>query len=150
MLTQSHIDALAGVVGRQLTADEIAALEPFVAARNDGAIAALLSKGRTKHGPTQIGSGTVMAALGDRGGDFLDAVEALGGTDRNVYWGFDPVRRGVLDLSIPAARAQLAVLKSKLPAHADDLDKLLLVGVIADPLSIDVVSVALNKAEGRA
>ncbi|KQQ90381.1 hypothetical protein [Massilia sp. Leaf139] len=90
-----------------------------------------------------------MVVFGTRGGAFLDAVEVLGATDRNVYWGFDPVRRGVLDLGIPAGRAQLARLKDEMVEYAADLDKLLMVGVVADPLQVEVVSRTLNEVEGR-
>ena len=150
MLTQAHIDALTLLVGRELTAGEIDALGPLVAVRNDVAIASLLSIGRVKHGPTQIGTGTIMAVFGDRGGAFLDAVEALGKTNSNVRWGFDPVLRGVLDLSIAAGRAQVELLKTELPAYAEDLDRLLQTGVVVDPVSFDAVSRKLNIVEGRA
>ena len=87
--------------------------------------------------------------MGERGGQFLDAVEALGISDRTVFWGFDPVRRGVLDLAIPAARAQLASLKLKMPEYSADLNKLLTLGVVPDPIPTNAVSDALNKVEGR-
>jgi hypothetical protein len=149
-MTPEQQTALEGVVGRQLVAADIAAIEAHLEVRNDVAIAAALSLGRVKHGPTQIGPGTVIAVLGDpRGGLFLDAVEELGKTDRTVYWGMDPVRRGALDLQVPAARAALVVLKPKLPDFADDIDKILAVGVVPDPIPFGAVSDALNKAEGR-
>lgn len=142
-------DALEGLAGRSLTVDEIAALAPLVAVRNDVDTAALLSIGRTKHDPTQIGIGTVVAVLGDPvGGEFLDALDALGETDRTVYWGMDPVRRGVLDLSVPAARASLTALKEKMPAYAEHIALLLQVGVVPDPIPFDRVSAAINKAQG--
>lgn len=140
--------ALEGLIGRSLTADEIAALGPLVQVRNDVDTAALLSAGRTKHGPTQIGIGTVVAVLDPRGGELLDAVDKLGQTDRTVYWGMDAVRRGVLDLSVPAARASLTALKEKLSAYADDIDLLLQIGVIPDPIPFDRVSAVLNTAQG--
>lgn len=150
MLTQAHIDALTLLVGRELTPGEVDALGPLVAIRNDVAIASLLSIGRTKHGPTQIGTGTIMVVFADHGGAFLDAVEALGKTNSNVRWGFDPVLRGVLDLSIAAGRTQLELLKEELPVYATDLDRLLQVGVVVDPIFFDAVSRKLNIVEGRA
>jgi len=149
MLTPKQTTALAGVAGRALTPAELASLEPLVAARNDVAIAEIISAGRTVPTPTQIGEGTVVAVMGERGGLFLDAVVALGQTDRAVYWGMAPVRRGVLDLSIPAARASLLALQAKLPDYASEIDKLLQVGVVANPVDYNTVSDALNKAEGR-
>lgn len=126
-----------------------AALAAAYAGKQCDVIASLMSVGRTKHGPTQIGSGTIVVALGDpRGGMFLDAVEQLGQTDRTTYWGMDPVRRGVLDLSVPAAPAFLASLKSKLPDYASDIDKLLLIGVVADPVNVADVHTALFEFNG--
>ena len=40
--------ALETLVGRALTAEEISAIDPLLADRNDSAIATLLSQGRTK------------------------------------------------------------------------------------------------------
>lgn len=146
MMNAQQIAALEAVAGRQLSANDLLSLGPLVEARNDVAIAAYLSVDRIAHGPTQIGEGTVVAAMGDpRGGLFLDAVVTLGLTDRTVHWGMAPVRRGALDLSIPAARASLVALKTKLPDYADDIDKLLKVGVVPDPIGFEAVSNALNK-----
>ncbi|WP_305821389.1 hypothetical protein [Massilia brevitalea] len=149
MLNQNQIDALAVVAGRALTPAELVVLEPLVCARNDVEIAAILSVGRTAYGATQIGEGTVVAVMDPRGGLFLDAVVELGQVDRDVHWGMAPVRRGVLDLSVPAARASLIALRSKLPNYAAEIDKLLQVGVVPDPIDFNVVSDALNNAEGR-
>jgi len=148
-MTPAQQTALAALVGRALTAGEMSAIEPHLSIRNDVAIAEILSIGRTRHSATQIGTGTIMVVFGERGGAFLDAVEALGQTNRNVYWGFDPVRRGVLDLAIPAGRAQVTALKTEMPDYAVDLDRLLQVGAVADPIHFDAVSRALNTAEGR-
>lgn len=139
-----------------LTADQQAALRvqaksdpacaDAYAVRDLDALAVLLSVGRTRHGATQIGVGTIMAVLGaDRGAEFLDSVESLGATDRAVYWGFDPVRRGVLDLRVPAAVASLGDLKAKLPDYALDIDRLLQIGVEPDQLSrFDVMAALFN------
>lgn len=149
-MTDDQLKALQGLVGRDLTSDEVAQLDPLVEMRNDMAIDDLLSVGRTHYGITQIGAGTIVAIMGDpRSGEFLDAVENLGVTDRTVYWGFDPVRRGVLDLSVPAAVGLLITLQVKLPDYADDIAKLLAFGRVASPFGHAVISAALNKAEGR-
>jgi len=149
MLSLAQINALATLVGRQFMDHELAQLAPLVDARNDVEVAAMLSVGRVKHGPTAIGPGTVLSVMGERGGEFLDAITVLGQRDRNVYWGMDPVRRGALDLSVPAARSQLEGLKEKMPEYVIELDKLLTVGVVADPIDYNAVSDALNVAEGR-
>jgi hypothetical protein len=149
-MTPEQKAALEGLVGRELLPAEITQIDQIIGIRNDVAIEAILSAGRTVHGSTQIGPGTVIAVMGDpRGGRFLDAVQELGVEDRTVYWGMDPVRRGSLDLSVPAAVTSLIALKGKLPEYAVDIDKLLLVGVVRDPVGVNRVSDALNKAEGR-
>jgi hypothetical protein len=148
-MTGDQKSALEKVVGRVLTTEEITALGPLLDIRNDVEIARLLSLGRTRQVPTQVGVGTVMAAMGERGGAFLDAVTSLGVEDRQVYWGFDPVRRAVLDLSVPVARTMLAALRTKLPAYADDIDQLLVLGAEPDPIDFNRISDALNVAEGR-
>lgn len=140
--------ALQGLVGRELSAEELLALEPLVEARNDVGIAAALSAGRVKHGPSQIGPGTIVAVLGDAGGAFLDDLQALGQTDRAVYWAMNPITRGVFDLSIPAARTSLLNLKAKMPGHVDHLDTILKIGLMPDSIPFDQVSRALNEAQG--
>jgi hypothetical protein len=147
-MDEKIIAALEKVAGRALTEVEKVDLDPFVLARNDVEIARQLSAGRTKYAPTTIGIGTVVAVIGAQGGNFLDAVNNLGANDRQVHWGFDPVRRGVLDLSVPAARAMLADLKTKIPDYAADIDKLLGLGLVPDPIDYNAVSDALNAVGG--
>lgn len=149
-MTPDQQTALQGLIGRDLTADEVVAIDAIIGHRNDVAVAAILSTGRVKHSATQIGPGTILVAVGDpRGGQFLDAAEALGKLGRTVYWGLEPVRNGYLDLSVPAAVDLLTGLKAKMQDFADDIDKLLLVGVVPDPIHFNIVSDALNAAEGR-
>lgn len=140
--------ALQALVGRALSAEELLALEPLVEARNDVGTAAALSAGRVKHGPTQIGPGTIVAVLGDAGGAFLDDLQALGQTDRAVYWAMNPITRGVFDLSIQAARTSLANLKAKMPDHVGHIDTVLTIGLMPDPIPFDQVSRVLNEAQG--
>lgn len=145
MLSTAEIDALVGVAGRALTEAELAALVPLVSIRNDVAIAALLSVGRVKHGPTQIGPGTIVAVMGAQGGAFLDELAALGETDRTVYWGMDPVRRGVFDLGVKPARDWIATLQRDMPQYATSLGWLLMLGVVPDPIPFALVSQKLNE-----
>lgn len=145
-MTPAQQSALAGLVGRALTAVEVSAIEPHLETRDDVAIAAHLSAGRVKHGPTQIGPGTIVAVMGDQGGRFLDEITALGETDRTVYWGMDPVRRGAFDLSVKPARDWIATLQRDLPQYATRLGWLLMLGVVPDPIHYNTVSDALNAA----
>jgi hypothetical protein len=149
MLSTAQIDALAGLAGRALSGPELSELAPLVEIRNDVAIAALLSVGRVKHGPTQIGPGTIVAVMGEQGGAFLDELTALGETDRTVYWGMDPVRRGAFDLSVKPARDWIGTLQRDLAQYATSLDWLLMLGVVPDPIHYNTVSHALNQAEER-
>ena len=146
-MTPAQQSALAGLVGRPLTVGEVSAIDPHLETRNDVAIAAILSKGRIKHGPTRIGSGTVVAVMNGRGGDFLDAVEELGKTNRDIYWGMDPVRRGEFDNSVPQARAWLETLKGLIPGFDTELSMLSMVGAIADPIPFERVSAKLNEVQ---
>jgi len=145
MLSTAQIDALTGVAGRALTEAELSALMPLVEIRNDVAIADLLSVGRVKHGPTQIGPGTIVAVMGEQGGAFLDELTALGETDRTVYWGMDPVRRGAFDLSVKPARDWIETLQRDLPQYAQALGWLLMLGVVPDPIPFALVSQKLNE-----
>ena len=150
-MTPAQKTALETVAGRALTDAEVTALDPLLDPnnRNDVEIARIISNGRVKYEPTQIGPGTIIAVMGDAGGQFLDDVTALGQSDRNVYWGMDAVRRGAFDLSVPLARGMLAALQTKLPAHAQNLSKLLAAFAQPDNVPVNSVSDALNKAEGR-
>lgn len=54
---------------------------------------------------TQIGLGTVMAALGaDAGASLLTQIDALGSTQPTMRWGLEVLRSGSFDLSLPVAR----------------------------------------------
>lgn len=148
-MTPEQQSALAGVAGRALTEAELIALEPLVAARNDVAVAALLSVGRKRLHHKPIGYGTILEAAGDQGGALIDALTSLGAENRNVYWGMKPVERGELDLGLLAVQAQLGQLAAILPQFADALHALQALGYAPDPIHFNTVSDALNVAEGR-
>ena len=60
---------------------------------------------------TRIGIGSILDTLGPTAGaNFLDALEVLAETTPVVRWGLELIRGSGLDLSRPAARAQLEVL----------------------------------------
>lgn len=122
-----------------------------VAARRDAQIAAALSEGRTKLVPTEIGSGTILAALGEGGGAFLDALVAIGESNRNVYWTMDLIRQGRLRIDLPATRAGMQGLAAAVPSLAPAVQALLTLGYEPDPIALDDVSNALNaRAKGLA
>ena len=118
-----------------------------VAERRDAQIAAALSEGRTKLVPTEIGSGTILAALGEGGGAFLDALVAIGESNRNVYWTMDLIRQGRLRIDLPATRAGMQGLAAAVPALAPAVQALLTLGYEPDPIDVGAVSAALNARE---
>jgi hypothetical protein len=85
------------------TPEQIAAIEPYLADRNDVAIASLLPPKVTVVS-TPIGIGTILATLAPNGGAFLDALEMAGVSDPNVKW--------ALKLK-PPQRSRRAVPRSK-------------------------------------
>ena len=128
--------------------DARAATDPVfaedVTERRDAQIAAALSEGRTKLVPTEIGSGTILAALGEGGGAFLDALVEIGTVNRNVYWTMDLIRQGRLRIDLPATRAGMQGLAAAVPSLAPAVQALLTLGYEPDPISVDAVSAALN------
>jgi hypothetical protein len=155
-MSPEHSQALAELVGRPLTAEEVSAIDPYVSNpddRNDVEIARVLSAGRTKPQPMEIGTGTILLTLGDSGGAFLDALVVIGETNRNVFWTMDLIRQGRLRIDLPGVRAQMQALAEataqSVPAVAEGLGVLLTLGLAPDPLPVDAVSRALNIAEGR-
>lgn len=131
--------------------DEILALDPaLLASRDDGAIAAAVSVGRTKVISRQIGIGTILATLGEAGGPFLDGLEAIGQTNRNVYWTMVLIKAGTLDIGMDATRAQVSALASANPAVADACAALLSLALVPDPVTeYDVRCVMYDPENGE-
>ncbi len=141
--------SLEGLVGRSLTADEVASIDLVLLDRNDVAIAAILSTGRVKTQPTPIGIGTVLAVMAPSGGAFLNAIESKGATDANVKWALKMIEQQTFDVGHPVTRAQLEAFAADTPAMATAVDALMAVAEVADPIHYNAVSDALNVAEGR-
>jgi len=151
MLSQPQREALAELAGRDLTADDLAQLDALVAIRNDVAIAAHLSVRRQvlQRVTERVGTGTILAVMSPRGGHFLDAIEAHGDEDRELYWGMDPIRRGAFDPGLPDAQKYLDKLIAAMPEYQVELERIKALGYAAAPVHFSEVSAALNKAEGR-
>ena len=82
-----------------------------LADRDCGALAAILSEGRTKLIERDIGYGTVLDTLGaDVGSAFLDALTALATTSSPVKWALKLMERGELNIGAAATQAQLDAL----------------------------------------
>ena len=148
-MTQAQQAAIEAVAGRALTGDEIAAIDPLLPARNDVAIANILSAGRVKTQPTPIGIGTVLAVMAPSGGEFLNTLESMGATDANVKWALKMIEQQTFDVGHPVTRAQLESFAVAAPTMAAAVGALLSVAEVADPIHYNAVSDALNIAEGR-
>ena len=148
-MTTAQQAALEAVAGRALTGAEIAAIDPLLPARNDVAIANILSAGRVKTQPTPIGIGTVLVVMAPSGGEFLNALESMGATDANVKWALKMIEQQTFDVGHPVTRAQLESFAVAAPTMAAAVGALLSVAEVADPIHYNAVSDALNIAEGR-
>lgn len=148
-MTPAQLAALESVAGRPLAPDEIAAIAAHLPERNDAAIAGILSAGRIKTVPTPIGIGTVLAVMAPSGGDFLNALEAMGAVDSNVKWSLKMIEQATFDVGHPVTRAQLHKFAAAQPPLAPAIAALLAVAEQPDPIHFNTVSDALNIAEGR-
>lgn len=148
-MTPAQQATLEACARRPLTQADIDVLDPLLAVRNDGAIAAHLSVGRVKVVPTPIGPGTVMSLLTPNGGDFLNAIEALGAVDANAKWSMWMIKNSTFDVGHPATRAQLPAFAAAHPEMASAVAVLLAAAERDDPIHYNEVSDKLNIAEGR-
>ncbi len=150
-MTPAQKTALESIIDRELTAEEVTSLDAHMDfnARNDVAIANILSTGRTKLQTYKIGTGDVLDTIGlTAGNSLLDEVYT------NASYRYVPkeLDRGDLDISRPSVRAvidQIAANPLVLnfdQAHADLLKAL---AELPDPIDFNKVSDALNVAEGR-
>lgn len=83
---------------------------------------------------TQIGVGTILAAMAPAGGAFLDALEALAAVDSDVKWSFILIKAGTFDIGMRETRAQLLAFVSKNPSLAGPISALLKVAEVATPV----------------
>ena len=147
MATTEQIAALESAAGRTLLESEIALIDVYLPQRNDVAIAAILSAGRVKLVTTEIGIGMILAAFGGQGlgGQFLDTLETVGTTNRDMHWMIKgPIQNGVFDASIAVSRAGLQALAVQFPQFADGITALLALAERPDPIHYSAVSDALN------
>lgn len=143
-MTPAQQSALEAVAGRALAGDELAALGPLVDVRNDAAIAAALSVGRTRIESTFVGVGRVMDCLGPvEGAAVLDALDALRATVSPVKWAWLLLERGELDVGLASVRGQIDALVPDVMT-ADQAQVLKDLAMRPDPIPLNVVSEALN------
>ena len=142
--------ALEGLVNRDLSADEITAIDLLLGDRNDVAIAAILSVGRTRIESKQIGRGTILAVMAPMGGLFLGTLRDIGDTrprtidSANVAEVVGLIDRGEFDIGMEASRVQLQLFAAANADMAPGIAALLALPVVPDPLSVAAVSAILN------
>lgn len=110
------------------------------------AIADALSAGRTKPRKTEIGTGTILAAFQGLGGQFIDTLQTIGETDRDVHWLLvGTILRGVLDTGDTATRAgiQRMIDTPAMAPFVPGMQALLALGVQDDPITRDEVESAI-------
>jgi hypothetical protein len=91
--------------------DEILAGSFDLQNRDDGAIAAALSVGRTKLVSTMIGFGRILDALGPTdGATVLDTLESIKASNSALKWAWYLLERGELDVSLASVRGQIDAL----------------------------------------
>lgn len=120
------------------------ALQTLAAVRDDAAIAAALSVGRTRLESTFIGVGAVMDCLGSvEGAAVLDALDALRATVSPIKWAWLLLERGELDIGLASVRVQIDAL---VPAvmTAEQAHALKDLALRPDPIQVNAVSDALN------
>jgi hypothetical protein len=116
-----------------------------LAARDCGALAAILSAGRTKVIDYSIGYGTVLEVLGaEAGAAFLDGLTALAATSSPVKWALKLLDRGELNIGAAATQSQLDALATAgvIPQAVADVLKGL--AIVPDPYSIQDVILAME------
>lgn len=154
-MTLEQQSALEALVARALTADEIAAIEPLLATRNDVAIAAALSEGRQKLCSHMIGERGILDTLGPVDGEaFLSALESIASADMlpeaaQPYFG--ALKRGVawlktdgIDVGSETTRELLNVLVAAGSVSELSVKTLKALAMKDDPVSVADVSEVLN------
>lgn len=116
-----------------------------LAARDCGALAAILSVGRTKTVDKLIGYGTVLETLGAAAGaTFLDGLVALSATSSPVKWALKLLDRGELNIGAPETQAQLDALATGGLMPQAVANTLKALAVVADSVSAQQVQQVLE------
>lgn len=158
-MTPEIINALQALVGRALTPEELTALAPLVAARNDVAIASLLSAGRVRIESRMLSERGVLSALGSEAGDaMLTALEGITSPDSlpvPLRSNYGAIRRAVswlkgdgVDVGDPLTRGLLDALAATGVIQAASAVAVKRLAEQPNPLPFGAVSDALNKAQG--
>ncbi len=116
-----------------------------LAARDCGALATILSAGRTKLIERNVGYGTVMDTLGaEAGAAFLDGLTDLAATSSPVKWALKLLDRGELNIGAPATQQQLDALATAGAFPQAVADALKALAVVPEVVSAQDVQTALE------
>lgn len=116
-----------------------------LAIRDCGALATILSTGRTKLIERDIGYGTVMDTLGaDNGAAFLDGLTALSANSSPVKWALKLLDRGELNIGAPATQTQLDALVAGGAVPKAVADALKALAIVPDTVTAQDVQTALE------
>lgn len=130
-----------------LLREEILARVPasLLANRDDGAIAQLVSEGRTQVISIAGGVGTVLRELGPaRGGEVLTALESLGASMPAARWALELLRSANADFGGSETREFIDQLMAGGLLTADEGAKLKAVAVVPAPVTATQVAAALE------
>lgn len=117
----------------------------LVAAREHGAIAALVSEGRTQVVQVLGGIGTVLETLGPvDGAAVLDTLDSLKGSNSAVKWAWFLIERGELDFGSTATRGMIDSLAAGGAMTQVQADALKAVAVKPAPVSVQAVVEAME------
>ena len=118
---------------------------------DSAAIADALSRDRYRLRKTQIGPGTILAALGPTtGAALLDTLTAMAADPQYsaVKWALKVIDRGEFDLGQDASRGQVAALAAAGVMSAASRDALLALGQEPDPVDEFAVRCAIYEDDG--
>jgi hypothetical protein len=153
-MTPAQQAALELLVGRALTPEALAQLDPLVAhdVRNDVEVARILSTGRIKQGSVSkaqfamwCGKTGMRAAVEDHATNAASPLRSSALTIKDFLVG--PV--GSIDFAEPANVMMLNAWVGSAAITQAQADELLALGATPDPIHFNAVSDALNVAEGR-
>ena len=120
-----------------------------LAVRDCGALAAILSVGRTKLVERNIGYGTVLETLGaDAGAAFLDGLTALAANSSPVKWALKLLDRGELNIGAAATQSQLDALATAGVMPQDVADTLKALALVPDVVTPQEVADAVFNPDG--
>lgn len=117
----------------------------LLASREHGAIAAVVSEGRTAVVPRLGGIGAVIETLGAGDGPaVLDALDSLRASNPAVRWGWVLLERGELDFGSTVTRQLIDTLAAVGVMTAEQAGKLKALAVVPAPVGVQEVVAAME------